>query len=85
MKAITFVGNFFFFQFFLKATQLEQMKNEYDEANASRDKTELSIQHAEKVIHIYLENYNLSVKLFVSFVFENIFSDLPSMLLNTKM
>jgi len=36
-------------QFFLKATQLEQMKEQYDEANASKEKTILGIEQYEKV------------------------------------
>ncbi|XP_070194388.1 structural maintenance of chromosomes protein 6-like isoform X1 [Littorina saxatilis] len=38
------------YKFFLKATQLEQMKDQYDEANASKEKTIASIQQYEKTL-----------------------------------
>ncbi|XP_076440367.1 structural maintenance of chromosomes protein 6-like isoform X2 [Babylonia areolata] len=38
------------YKFFLKATQLEQMKEQYDEAIASKDKTVFGIQQYEKTL-----------------------------------
>jgi len=42
---------FVYFQFFLKATQLEQMKNDYVDANQSKE-VALEILRQKKEVHI---------------------------------